>query len=489
MPRTRRLSTPVKPQRVRDPLHNLIQFDTGQFEHTLWRVIQTPPFQRLRRIRQLGFSEFVFPGATHTRFAHSIGVFHVARSLMAVIKRFIDADNARQFRPHQRDVALAAALVHDVGHGMFSHSFEEIGKKLNLILARHETVSDQLIRASEITEAFGELGSGFASDVANVIRAGKPGNLYDSVVSSQFDADRLDYMQRDRLMTGVESSGIDATWLLANLEVTSVKTGADADALGSVETLVLGPKAFHAAENYVLSLFQLYPNVYFHKATRAAEKVFSSLMLRLIELARSGHDAKTGLPVRHPILRFAKDPDNLGNVLGLDDAVFWGALSMLAEAEDAVVADHATRLKDRRLPKCVDVRQWFEQAIPLTRDSDRGSRTARSAKILFHCDNVVAAVQERKSSRAEVASPVLVDQTRREPYKKFQESQTLLNQILIRLGRDPVDMAEISPVVASAETFDVCRVYLPEDDTDGRSVLENIMRTEIARKGEDHGGA
>lgn len=372
---------------------------------------------------------------------------------------------------------------------MFSHSFEEIGKKLNLILARHETVSDQLIRASEITEAFGELGSGFASDVANVIRAGKPGNLYDSVVSSQFDADRLDYMQRDRLMTGVESSGIDATWLLANLEVTSVKTGADADALGSVETLVLGPKAFHAAENYVLSLFQLYPNVYFHKATRAAEKVFSSLMLRLIELARSGHDAKTGLPVRHPILRFAKDPDNLGNVLGLDDAVFWGALSMLAEAEDAVVADHATRLKDRRLPKCVDVRQWFEQAIPLTRDSDRGSRTARSAKILFHCDNVVAAVQERKSSRAEVASPVLVDQTRREPYKKFQESQTLLNQILIRLGRDPVDMAEISPVVASAETFDVCRVYLPEDDTDGRSVLENIMRTEIARKGEDHGGA
>ena len=68
-----------RPQRIRDPLHNLIEFGADQFEHTLWRVIQTPPFQRLRRIRQLGFSEFVFPGATHTRFAHSIGVFHVAR--------------------------------------------------------------------------------------------------------------------------------------------------------------------------------------------------------------------------------------------------------------------------------------------------------------------------------------------------------------------------------------------------------------------------
>jgi hypothetical protein len=129
---------------------------------------------------------------------------------------------------------------------MFSHAFEKIGKQLNLPLARHETVSEQLIRDSEITDVFRELGGGYADDVANVIQAGKPGNLYDSVVSSQFDADRLDYMQRDRKMTGVESSGIDATWLLANLEVASVRTGADADAVGSVKTLVLGPKSFHA---------------------------------------------------------------------------------------------------------------------------------------------------------------------------------------------------------------------------------------------------
>ena len=78
-----------KSQRIRDPVHNLIEFDTKQFESTLWRVIQAPQFQRLRRIRQLGFSEFVFPGATHTRFAHSIGVFHTARLLMRVIRRYV----------------------------------------------------------------------------------------------------------------------------------------------------------------------------------------------------------------------------------------------------------------------------------------------------------------------------------------------------------------------------------------------------------------
>src|SRR5690606_16264018 len=111
------------------------------------------------------------------------------------------------------------ALVHDVGHGMFSHAFEEVGRTLNLAMAHHELVSDRLIRDSEIGAAFqAEFGSGFADDVAEVIRRG-PGNLYDAVVSSQFDADRLDYMRRDRLMTGIHNSAIDFDWLMANLEV------------------------------------------------------------------------------------------------------------------------------------------------------------------------------------------------------------------------------------------------------------------------------
>ena len=97
-------------------------------------------------------------GATHTRFAHSIGVLHMARLLMQVIQR----DLGNQYHPHRAQVALAAALVHDVGHGMFSHAFEEIGRKLNLPLAHHETVSERLIRDSGIAPALGEFGGGFA---------------------------------------------------------------------------------------------------------------------------------------------------------------------------------------------------------------------------------------------------------------------------------------------------------------------------------------
>src|SRR3546814_10830242 len=88
----------VKSQRIRDPLHNLVEFGTDQFEHTLWQVLQTAPFQRLLRIRQLGFSELVFPGATHSRFAHSVGVFHTARKLLKVIESYIMGGHADQFR-------------------------------------------------------------------------------------------------------------------------------------------------------------------------------------------------------------------------------------------------------------------------------------------------------------------------------------------------------------------------------------------------------
>jgi HD superfamily phosphohydrolase len=478
--------TAFKPQRIRDPVHNLVEFSTDQFEHTLWRVIQTPPFQRLRRIRQLGFSEFVFPGATHTRFAHSIGVFHVARALMRVIRRHIDADSTRQFGDYQAKVALAAALVHDVGHGMFSHAFETVGKSLNLAMAKHENVSEAIIRNGEITEALNrELGSGFANDVATLIGRKEPGNLYDAVVSSQFDADRLDYMQRDRLMTGVQSSGIDLSWLMANLEIASVRTGADDEATGSVETLVLGPKAAQTAESYVLSLFHLYPNVYLHKTTRGAEMMFVSLMRRLLRLGLDGHGAQTGLPASHPILRFAREPETLAHALGLDDMVFWGALPMLADAADAEIARLASALRDRRLPTCIDIRRHVEESLPLKGGE---ARSTWQARITLACSNIENTLKALPISSPDSPARILLDRYDRPPYKRYQDSNTPLNRILIRLGAgEPRDMAELSPVIAGAETFSIFRAYVFRDDTEARSMVENIMRTEI--QGSNHGDA
>lgn len=470
--------TAPKPQRIRCPVHNLIEFGTDQFEQTLWRTIQTPPFQRLRRIRQLGFSELVFPGATHTRFAHSLGVFHMARKLIEVIRRSIGADRTRMYGYHQAQVALAAALLHDIGHGMFSHAFEPLCKRLRLPSAEHEQVSATLIRDSEVAGVLNaELGSGFANDVATLIERKEPGNLYDAVVSSQFDADRLDYMQRDRLMTGVQSSGVDPVWLLANLEVASVRTGADDKAAGAIETLVLGPKAVQTAESYVLALFHLYPNVYLHKATRGAEQIFAALMRRLLRLVADGHTAKTGLAERHPLIRFAKEPGVLAHAQALDDLVFWGALPMLAEADDAEIARFSAGLLDRRLFRCIDVRARIVAEVTPRGDEPREKHQARIALACKRAERLLRMAPSR----------ILADSYSRSPYKRVQDSQSPLNRILIRTTPEapPQDMADLSPIIAAAEPFHILRAYVARDDDKAGRTVENIVRTSARGGGED----
>jgi len=467
-----------KPQRIRDPIHNLIEFGKSQFEHVLWKVIQTRPFQRLRRIKQLGFSDLVYPGATHTRFAHSLGVFHTARQLMQVIRRSIGDGG---FEDSKSYVALAAALVHDLGHGMLSHAFEDVGKARNLKMAHHENVSEKLIRDSEVSEVLKQLGSGFANDVADVIKRGRPGDFYDAVVSSQFDADRLDYMQRDRLMTGVQNSGIDFSWLINNLEIGTVNIGVDEQPLTQeVETFVLGPKAIHAAETYVLSLFQLYPTVYFHKTTRAAEKVFSALMKRVIELVQEDEAGKTGLPSTHPIVVFANDADSIENALGLDDTVFWGGLSLMASALDPYVANCAKRLHERRLPKCIDIRSRLDAALE---SRQCPAQNANNKWIDGKVDRIRERLQEWSSANSAKGPRILIDDATRDPYKRFQESKGPLNQIRIRSTDGRIlDMADSSSAIAGIKPFHLFRAYVADDDTDAKSIIDSVVQEAVGQK-------
>ncbi len=457
-------------QRIRDPVHSLIEFDDSDVESALWQAIQTRPFQRLRRVKQLGFSEYVYPGASHSRFAHSVGVFHTARQLLRVIQ----AKSSAPYRRRQAETALAAALLHDIGHGPFSHAFESVGKKLGLKLARHEFVSEALIRGSEISSVLNQLGSGFADDVAEVIKAKGPRTLYDAVVSSQFDADRLDYMRRDRAMAGSKHGGIDYDWLIANLEVADIPVGVDDVAAGTIPTFVVGPKSVEAAEAYVIGLFQLYPTIYFHKTTRGVERLFTELILKVFNLILEGSPDSTGLPISHPLVEFANDPDNLERAQALDDTVIWGALPLFAGASDPLISEFSKRLLERKLFKAFDLRPAIKRKLnPDMSPLEMEEMTDRIvAKSLEKIDLWMRDKQHR----------VLKDDGSRSPYKTLEETSGPLNQILVKTQTGAVvDLADISPIVRAIRPFRFSRLYFDPKVEDYTSDLNSII------EGECHG--
>jgi HD superfamily phosphohydrolase len=351
-------------QRVRDPVHGLIIFRyDNALDQLAWRLLDAPEFQRLRRIKQLGFSDFVFPSATHSRFAHCIGVFHTARKLVEVIDR---ERNAAGQKPDERreEVAIIAALLHDLGHGPFSHTFEGVQKSLGVI-KRHEQWTAEIIRnpaggIRPLLDAHWPDGD-FCEAVAGLLEDENPQDIYHAIVSSSFDADRLDYLRRDRLMTGTGAGAIDFDWLMEQVRVEEIEIEAP-DAGGIIDaarvpTFCFDRKALPAAEQFLLARYTLHEQVYFHKTTRCLEQMIAKLLRRVSLLAGKQSDVKqTGLDKSHPLIRFfAKDGATLKNYLALDDVVVMDAVRQLQSAPDTALARLAIRLRERDLYKTVDL--------------------------------------------------------------------------------------------------------------------------------------
>lgn len=354
-------------QRLRDPIHGLIVFRKGdKLDELAWRLINTPEFQRLRRIKQLGVSEFIYPGATHTRFAHSIGVFHVARQLRDIIRREI---GTKKFNAKRADVAVIAALLHDLGHGPLSHTFEGVTKQVG-ISKRHESWTAEIIsnKRGSIYSLLRNyrLSGKFSGEVADLLSAEDPADIYHAIVSSSFDADRLDYLRRDRQMTGTGAGAIDFDWLVEHVRVHDVNLAADDIELTGpghskapkAATFCIDIKALPAAEAFLLARYTLHEQVYFHKTTRCIEFMIAQMLSRLAQIAKSGKSVstQTGLPADHPLLRFfAPQGAIVGNYLALDDIVLFGALERMAGAKDWTIKDLADRLRNRRLYKTLDM--------------------------------------------------------------------------------------------------------------------------------------
>ncbi|MEP7346892.1 MAG: HD domain-containing protein [Gemmatimonadaceae bacterium] len=243
---------------IRDPLHNNIRLDALAI-----RLIDTRAFQRLRYVRQLGLAYLVYPGATHTRFEHALGTYHLAgRTLTALDERGELRDIPRT------DVAIvrAAALLHDVGHYPFSHALEEIGAP------HHEEVARPLITEGEIAAALREAIMPDAPERVFELIRGVSTSPLQGLVSGSLDLDKIEYLKRDAIMCGVPYGEIDVDRLINSL--TLVPSPSDA----TLRTIGVAEKGLSALESLLFAKYQMYRNVYWHHAVRSATAMYKRLV-------------------------------------------------------------------------------------------------------------------------------------------------------------------------------------------------------------------
>jgi HD superfamily phosphohydrolase len=327
---------------LRDPVHGLISFE-GEVQRIVARLMDTREVQRLRRIRALGHAALAFPGAEHSRFAHAVGSAHVMQRYLERVRRLasdipasdrIDDDMAR--------VALAAALLHDLGHGPLSHTFEAAlpdGRA-------HEDWTSAIILDpdTEVHAVLRAIDPAMPGHVERLVHGHSPIRHLARAVSGTFDVDRCDYLLRDSYMTGVRYGLFDIDWLLAALRL-YLPDGDDSAALA-----VDGEKGLTAVEGFFLGRLYMYRQVYLHKAVRAADAVSRALFRRLHDLPPQ--------PVTPPALEslLRGRPVSTGAYLELDDAALQAALRGWAEGGDPVLRDLARRQRDRRLFKSLRLR-------------------------------------------------------------------------------------------------------------------------------------
>ncbi len=314
----------------RDPLYNYISIDRDT-DGWLLKLIDTREVQRLRRIHQLGISNFTYPGAEHTRFSHSLGVVHLMQQALTHAKSSGYEDSAVR-RAHEP--LLAAAMLHDVGHGPFSHLFEPcLGTK-------HEDWTVKIIESEE-TEVHQELKKGdiAPSDVVDLIKKPRdPSTAWQhNLISSQLDVDRLDYLRRDSLFTGAGYGHFDYFRLLHTFAIHEEDNG--------YRDLVWMEKAKFAIEEYIFARFYMYQNVYMHKTTRGYEK----LLQKMWERVRGKHDAGDKQGLLAPIKAFwgSKKP-TVDKYLALTEAVVLLQIEQWTRSKDRALADLARRFLCRK---------------------------------------------------------------------------------------------------------------------------------------------
>lgn len=310
----------------RDPIHNYISVT----DPIIYDLINTSEFQRLRRIKQVATTSYTFHGAEHSRFSHCLGVYHLANLVVSYFEKHYPDD----WNQEDSLLTMAAGLLHDLGHGAYSHTFER------LFGTDHEAVTQEIITnpETEVNAVLRRISPDFPDKVASVINHTYPNKQVEQLISSQIDCDRMDYLLRDAYYTGASYGQFDLTRILSVIRPYGNR-------------IAFTINGTHAIEDYLVSRYQMYMQVYFHPASRAMEVLLQNLLKRAKVLYP---DQKVYFEKTSPcLIPFFEKNYSLQDYLRLDDGVMNTYFQSWMTSEDAILADLANRFINRRLFKSV----------------------------------------------------------------------------------------------------------------------------------------
>lgn len=319
---------------INDPLYGFITIPND----LVYEIIEHPYFQRLRRIKQLGLTSMVYPGAFHTRFHHAIGSMHLMQQALLNLR-----NKGVEISDIEMEACLAAILLHDIGHGPFSHTLEFTLLKD----VHHEDISKMF---------FNRLNQQFdgALDLAITIFSGQyERNFFHQLVSSQLDIDRLDYLKRDSFFTGVSEGSIGSERIINMLNVVG-------------DEIVVEEKGIYSIEHFLSARRLMYWQVYLHKTSVSAEEMLIQLTKRAKELTQKGESLGATPALKHfleadlTISDFNEDGEILELFALLDDSDIWGSMKFWRDHEDYVLSRLSKNLLDRKIFKIILSNEPFE---------------------------------------------------------------------------------------------------------------------------------
>lgn len=342
---------------LRDPVFGLVSFESDE-ERIVRLLVDTAEVQRLRRVRQLGVASLAFPGAEHTRFSHALGAAFVMKQLIARL-RSIQGDLPfwQQMTSDRAKDALAAAMLHDLGHGPLSHLFEDAIPGTG----SHEAWTERILLdpSTDVHRVLRDDDAGMPARVAALVRGEHELPYLANAVSGTFDVDRCDYLLRDAHATGVRYGVFDLDWLLRSLRMMPTEEGR------APNLAIDGAKGLPAIEAFLIARLFMFQQVYLHKATRAAEWMIRAVLGRAASILARG-EKLAGTP--RGIESAARDGDvALADYLDLDDAVLSVAMRAWESSSDPGLADLTRRVRARKLHKTLEL--FGDQATPRGREA------------------------------------------------------------------------------------------------------------------------